>query len=105
VIGLGKALGMDVLAEGVETAEQLGILESEGCGQMQGYLFNKPRPVQDVQGIIAADLTAKAKWPLGPTLVQTIWQRPNRRPDAISRPQAPAVALGGPARPVSLRRV
>jgi diguanylate cyclase (GGDEF)-like protein len=69
VIGLGKALGMDVLAEGVETAEQLGILESEGCGQMQGYLFNKPRPVQDVQGIIAADLTAKAKWPLGPTLV------------------------------------
>ncbi len=53
VVGLGKALGMDVLAEGVETAEQLSILQIEGCDELQGYLFSKPRPVQDLPGIIA----------------------------------------------------
>ena len=73
---------MEVLAEGVETVEQLGILEFEGCGQMQGYLFSKPRPVQDVQGIIAADLNAKAKRCLPLCWWQAIWQRPNPRPEA-----------------------
>ncbi len=53
VVGLGKALGMDVLAEGVETVEQLGILQNEGCDELQGYLFSTPRPVQEVPGIIA----------------------------------------------------
>ena len=54
VVGLGKALGMCVLAEGVETREQLSILRAEGCDELQGYLFSKPRPWQDVAGIIAA---------------------------------------------------
>lgn len=54
MVGLGKALGMDVLAEGVETALQLSILQAEGCDELQGYLFSKPRPVSDVPGIIAA---------------------------------------------------
>ena len=53
VVGLGRALGMSVLAEGVETAEQLGLLQAEGCDELQGYLFSKPRPVRDVPAIIA----------------------------------------------------
>ncbi|MBN8888924.1 MAG: hypothetical protein BGP12_08310 [Rhodospirillales bacterium 70-18] len=52
---------MEVLAEGVETREQLGILKSEGCGQIQGYLFSKPRPVQDLQGIIAAPSSSRTR--------------------------------------------
>lgn len=44
VLGLGKALGIDVLAEGVETEKQLGILQHEGCNELQGYLFGKPKP-------------------------------------------------------------
>jgi diguanylate cyclase (GGDEF)-like protein len=52
VIGLGKALGMAVNAEGVETAEQLTTLRAEGCGEIQGYLFSKPRPVADVAGLL-----------------------------------------------------
>ena len=44
-IGLGHALGMTVLAEGVETAEQAAILEAEGCHEVQGYLFGRPAPL------------------------------------------------------------
>jgi EAL domain-containing protein (putative c-di-GMP-specific phosphodiesterase class I) len=52
VVGLGKALGMEVLAEGVETEEQFNILLDEGCDELQGYLFSKPHPVQDVQEMV-----------------------------------------------------
>jgi EAL domain-containing protein (putative c-di-GMP-specific phosphodiesterase class I) len=42
VLGLGNNLGMDVVAEGVETAEQLNMLTSLGCKYGQGYFFSKP---------------------------------------------------------------
>jgi diguanylate cyclase (GGDEF)-like protein len=54
VVGLGKALGMSVLAEGVETTEQFSILRDEGCDELQGYLFSRPRPVGEVPAIIAS---------------------------------------------------
>ena len=53
VVGLGQALSMEVLAEGVETVEQLRMLQKEGCDALQGYLFSKPKPLADVPGIIA----------------------------------------------------
>ena len=46
VLGLGKSLGMRVVAEGVETEEQFSLLRGEGCEQVQGYLFSKPVPLQ-----------------------------------------------------------
>jgi diguanylate cyclase (GGDEF)-like protein len=42
IIGMGKALGMTVVAEGVETAEQEAFLRNHGCDEMQGFLFSKP---------------------------------------------------------------
>ena len=54
IVGLGKALGMEVLAEGVETSEQLDILQVEGCDQLQGYLFSKPQTHKEVQHLIAS---------------------------------------------------
>ena len=42
VIGLGHSLGIAVNAEGVETMDQFTALQSEGCGEVQGYLFSKP---------------------------------------------------------------
>ncbi len=57
VVGLGKALGMEVLAEGVETAKQLAILRSEGCDELQGYLFSVPLPIQDLKAFIAEQST------------------------------------------------
>jgi diguanylate cyclase (GGDEF)-like protein/PAS domain S-box-containing protein len=45
VIGLCHGLGMSVVAEGVETLEQLGFLADEGCDAVQGYFIGKPAPI------------------------------------------------------------
>lgn len=52
VIGLGRSLHMAVNAEGVETEHQLQALRSEGCQEIQGYLFSKPQPASEVEGLI-----------------------------------------------------
>ncbi len=44
VLALGKSLDISVLAEGVETLEQLHLLESEGCNEAQGYFLGRPKP-------------------------------------------------------------
>jgi diguanylate cyclase (GGDEF)-like protein len=53
VTGLGKSLGISTTAEGVETDEQLALLRSEGCTQVQGYLFSPPRPGADVESMLS----------------------------------------------------
>lgn len=45
VLSLGKTLEIKVLAEGVETDQQLVILRSEGCDEAQGYLLGRPQPI------------------------------------------------------------
>jgi len=60
VVGLGKALGMNVLAEGVENVEQLDILQLEGCDELQGYLFSEPRPLRDVPAFIESHATGRS---------------------------------------------
>jgi EAL domain-containing protein (putative c-di-GMP-specific phosphodiesterase class I) len=42
IISMGKALGLTIVAEGVETAEQAAFLRECACDEMQGYLFSKP---------------------------------------------------------------
>jgi diguanylate cyclase (GGDEF)-like protein len=52
IIDLSCALGMSVTAEGVETAEQLRLLRSESCSEVQGHLFSAPVPADQVPKII-----------------------------------------------------
>ncbi|MHC8406099.1 putative bifunctional diguanylate cyclase/phosphodiesterase [Pseudomonas sp. TMB3-21] len=48
IIQLGKSLGMQVIAEGVETAEQEAYIISEGCHEGQGYFYSKPLPAREL---------------------------------------------------------
>jgi diguanylate cyclase (GGDEF)-like protein/PAS domain S-box-containing protein len=47
IVNLGHSLNLDVIAEGVERAEQLEILRKEGCDEVQGYFFSRPLPAKD----------------------------------------------------------
>jgi diguanylate cyclase (GGDEF)-like protein/PAS domain S-box-containing protein len=53
-IGLARTLGADMIAEGVETAQQLALLKSWGCGAAQGYYFAPPMPASDVTALLRA---------------------------------------------------
>jgi diguanylate cyclase len=45
IVGLGRALALPVIAEGVETEEQLAFLVTEGCNEVQGYFIGRPQPI------------------------------------------------------------
>ena len=60
VSGLGNALGITTTAEGVETVGQLQKLRLEGCTEVQGYLFSKPRPAHEL-GSLLVQLDDRAK--------------------------------------------
>ena len=45
IVALGKRLGVETIAEGVETDEQAGFLRALGCDEAQGYLYAKPMPL------------------------------------------------------------
>ncbi len=53
VIGLGRTMNIMINAEGVETQAQWDMLRAEGCNQVQGYLFDRPRPASDVLPMLA----------------------------------------------------
>jgi diguanylate cyclase (GGDEF)-like protein/PAS domain S-box-containing protein len=52
VLGLGRALNLPVLAEGVETAAELDFLENEKCNEVQGYLLGRPAEADTVGALI-----------------------------------------------------
>jgi len=55
IISLGESLGVPVIAEGIETEEQLAFLRRHRCAEMQGYLRGKPRPIAEYRPLLAAE--------------------------------------------------
>jgi len=63
IIALARALGLRVIAEGVETLRQMEVLHRLGCSLMQGFLFSKPLPPDELERWIAQTvLPRKAPW-------------------------------------------
>ena len=54
IVALGRALGMGVVIEGIETEEQRVLLRLAGCNEMQGYLFAKPGPREEIGRLLEA---------------------------------------------------
>lgn len=59
VIALGRSLRVSITAEGVETQDQLTVLQAAGSTEAQGYLFSRPRPGAEMLELLSAS-AAKA---------------------------------------------
>jgi EAL domain-containing protein (putative c-di-GMP-specific phosphodiesterase class I) len=66
IIGMASALGLTVVAEGVETEDQLLYLDERGCDVAQGYLFSMPQPADVFRarlvGAAAGGSAARVRW-------------------------------------------
>ena len=51
IISIGHALNMQVVAEGVETEEQVAFLKEQRCDYIQGYYFSPPVPAQELESL------------------------------------------------------
>jgi EAL domain-containing protein (putative c-di-GMP-specific phosphodiesterase class I) len=60
IVGLCRDLGIRSTAEGVETAAQLEILRAEGCTELQGYLFSRPKPASELAGMMGRATNTRA---------------------------------------------
>lgn len=59
IVSMAQALGLDLVAEGVETAEQAAYLRERGCYSLQGYLISKPVPIQELVKLCQQDFRAQ----------------------------------------------
>lgn len=58
IVGMATSLGIEVIAEGVETDDQRRILELHGCRRHQGYLFSRPLPVAEFEALFERSIDA-----------------------------------------------
>jgi diguanylate cyclase (GGDEF)-like protein/PAS domain S-box-containing protein len=59
VAAMANGLGMATTAEGVETKEQLDTVKAEGCTEMQGFLFSRPVPAEEIEALLLARCKAQ----------------------------------------------
>jgi diguanylate cyclase (GGDEF)-like protein len=59
VATLAQGFGMETTVEGVESLEQLAAVKAEGCNEMQGYLFSRPLPADEIERLFLRDLRSE----------------------------------------------
>jgi len=69
IVGLAQSLRLDVIAEGVETTEQLTVLEELGCTNMQGFLFARPMSPKQVKRLVEEGLPAYERTEIPPAIL------------------------------------
>ncbi len=85
IISMGKALGMTIVAEGVETVEQREFLRSHGCDEMQGYLFSRPVAPEQLAELLrpAPLLVSPPLQPAADNASEKSASRPRRKTTAV----------------------
>ena len=78
IISMGKALGLTVVAEGVETREQDAFLRRHDCDELQGYLFSRPVPADEIPPLLTPLLASPSIEPHPEALPQATGLRQNR---------------------------
>ena len=58
IVGMAQQLNLHIVAEGIETSDQVGFLHQLGCHVGQGYLFSKPVPAEEFEAILQQGITA-----------------------------------------------
>jgi len=88
IIALARSLGLRVVAEGVENLRQMEVLHRLGCGIMQGFLFSRPQPAEDIETWLQqTELPKVAPW-IGDAGDADLPEA--RRPTRARAPRAPS---------------
>jgi EAL domain-containing protein (putative c-di-GMP-specific phosphodiesterase class I) len=75
IISMGKSLKLKVIAEGVETVEELEFLQALGCDEAQGYFFSRPVPSGQFEALLVRQSASEILWP--GTIFPVVPERPS----------------------------
>ncbi|MGH8595861.1 MAG: EAL domain-containing protein, partial [Gammaproteobacteria bacterium] len=63
IVAMARGLKLDLIAEGVETRSQLKYLKSQGCAEVQGYIFSRPVPPAELTALLDRNPFVRLVWP------------------------------------------
>jgi diguanylate cyclase (GGDEF)-like protein/PAS domain S-box-containing protein len=63
IVAMARGLKLDLIAEGVETRTQLKYLKSQGCAEVQGYIFSRPVPPVELKALLDRNPFVRLVWP------------------------------------------
>ena len=88
IIALGRAMGLKVVAEGVETHEQDAILKDQNCHEFQGFLFSRPVKAEEISHLLSQPHSL-TKAISSPSLIPKGFADANSQSSLLGRPAPP----------------